>query len=140
MLVYPGWEVKIWRADNICPRPPSPTPVDVSMKAIRKCTIQIPFWTTYTLINVKWRVLSTASVCKLTPREYSTYRVVTTSRPKAPRHLVVHDNLKTFTKYSERSVQNLQGLSQLRVLRALGHCTIWCYQIKIVANEINDDR
>ena len=32
-------------------------------------------------------------------REYSTYTVVTTSRPKAPRHMVVHDNLKTFTKY-----------------------------------------
>ena len=31
-------------------------------------------------------------------REYSTYRVVTTSRLKAKRHLVVHDNLKTFTK------------------------------------------
>ena len=29
-------------------------------------------------------------------REYSTYRVVTTSRLKATRHLVVHDNLKTF--------------------------------------------
>ena len=27
-------------------------------------------------------------------REYSTYRVVTTSRLKAPRDLVVHDNLK----------------------------------------------
>ena len=36
----------------------------------------------------------------------STYRVVLTSRLKVPRHLVVHDNLKTFTKYSERSVQN----------------------------------
>ena len=40
-------------------------------------------------------------------RVYSKYRVVTTSRLKAPRHLVVHDNLRTFTKYSERSVQNL---------------------------------
>ena len=39
-------------------------------------------------------------------REYSTYRVVTTSRLKAPGHLVVHDNLKTFTKYNERSAQN----------------------------------
>ena len=41
-----------------------------------------------------------------------TYRVVTTSRLKAPRHLVVlvHNNLKTFTKYSERSVHNLQLL------------------------------
>ena len=55
---------------------------------------------------------------------YSTYRVVTTSRLKAPRHLVVHDNLKTFTKHSERSVQNLYGLPQLSVLCALGICTI----------------
>ena len=37
---------------------------------------------------------------KFTPvREYSTYRVVTTIRLKAPRHLVVNNNLKTFTKY-----------------------------------------
>ena len=57
-------------------------------------------------------------------REYSTYRVVTTSLLKAPRHLVVHDNLKTSKKYSERSVQNLQSLPQLSVLCALGHCTI----------------
>ena len=28
--------------------------------------------------------------------EYSTYREVTTSRLKAPRHVVVHDNLKSF--------------------------------------------
>ena len=34
------------------------------------------------------------------------YRVVTNSL-KAPRHLIVHDNLKTFTKDGERSVQNL---------------------------------
>ena len=40
-------------------------------------------------------------------REYSTYRVVTTSRLKAPRHLVVLFNLKTFTKYSKRSVYHL---------------------------------
>ena len=47
-------------------------------------------------------------------REYSTYRVhstyiVHTSRLKAQRArpLVVHDNLKTFTNYCERSVQNL---------------------------------
>ena len=40
-------------------------------------------------------------------REYSIYRVVSTSRLEDPRHLVVHDNLKTFTEYSERSVQNL---------------------------------
>ena len=33
-------------------------------------------------------------------RGYSTYRVVTTNRLKAHRHLVVHDNLKMFTKYS----------------------------------------
>ena len=46
---------------------------------------------------------------------------VTTSRLKAPIPLVVHDNLKTFTKYSERSVQlhNLYGLHQLSVLCAL---------------------
>ena len=50
-------------------------------------------------------------------REYSINRVVTTSRLKAPRHLVV------LTKYSERSVQNL-GFNQLSVLCALGHCTI----------------
>ena len=31
------------------------------------------------------------------PSENSTYRVVTTSRLKAQGHLVVHDNLKTFT-------------------------------------------
>ena len=31
--------------------------------------------------------------------------VVTTSRFKALRHLVVHDILKTFTKYTERSVR-----------------------------------
>ena len=50
-------------------------------------------------------------------REYSTYRVVTTSRLKALRYLVVrvHDNLKAFTNYSERSVQTLQGLPQLSV-------------------------
>ena len=40
-------------------------------------------------------------------REYSIYRVVTTSRLKAPIHLVVHDNLKTYTKYSKSSVENL---------------------------------
>ena len=27
----------------------------------------------------------------------------------------LHDNLKTFTKYSERSVQNIEGLPQLSV-------------------------
>ena len=57
-------------------------------------------------------------------REYSTYRVVTTSRIKVPRHLVVHDNLKrSQNMYSECSVQNLL-LPQLSVLCALGHCTI----------------
>ena len=40
---------------------------------------------------------------------------------KAPTHLVVHDNLKTFPKYSERSVHNLKGLPQLSVLFALEH-------------------
>ena len=45
-------------------------------------------------------------------REYSTHRVVTTGRLKAPRNLVVHDNLIMFTKYSERSVHNLKGLPQ----------------------------
>ena len=35
---------------------------------------------------------------KVLIREYSTYREVTTSRLKEPRHLVVHDNLKTFLK------------------------------------------
>ena len=40
-------------------------------------------------------------------RKYSTYRVVTTCRLKAPRHLVVQNNLKTFTKYSERYVHTL---------------------------------
>ena len=44
-------------------------------------------------------------------RKY-TNRVVTTSRLKAPRHLVVHDNLKTFTKYSKRSVLKPLSLSQ----------------------------
>ena len=57
-------------------------------------------------------------------REYSTFRVVTTSRLKAPRPLVVHDNLKTFTKYSEHSLHNLKGLPQLSVLCALGHCSV----------------
>ena len=52
-------------------------------------------------------------------REYRPYRVVTTSRLKARRQLVVHDNLKTFnlktlTKYSERSVQNLHGLASVK--------------------------
>ena len=42
----------------------------------------------------------------------------------SPRHLVVHDNLQMFTKYSERSVHNLQGLPHLSVLCALMHCTI----------------
>ena len=57
-------------------------------------------------------------------REYSTYSVVTTSRLTAPRQLVVHVNLKTFTKYNERSVQNQKSLPQLSVLCALRHCTI----------------
>ena len=43
----------------------------------------------------------------LVVREYGTDRVVTTSRLKVQRHLVVQDNLKTFTKYSDCSVQNL---------------------------------
>ena len=34
-------------------------------------------------------------------REYRKYREVTTSRLKSPRHLVVHDNLKTFTQPKE---------------------------------------
>ena len=42
---------------------------------------------------------------------------------KAPRHLVVHDNLQTVTKYIERSVQNLWGLHQLSVLCTLGQST-----------------
>ena len=49
-------------------------------------------------------------------REYGNYRVFTSSRLKAPRHLVEHDNLKTFTKYSERAVQNPKGLPQLSEL------------------------
>ena len=36
------------------------------------------------------------------------WSLVTISRLKAPRNLDVHDNPKTFTKYSERSVQNLK--------------------------------
>ena len=47
-------------------------------------------------------------------RENNTYRVVSTSRLKAPRHLVVHDNLKAFTKYSERSVHHLIGLASVK--------------------------
>ena len=40
--------------------------------------------------------------------KFNTYiRVVTTNGLKAPRHLVVHDNLNTFTKYSESSLQPL---------------------------------
>ena len=62
-------------------------------------------------------------------REYRTYRVVTTSRLKSPRHLVVHDNLNTFPKYSERSVHNLQGLPQLSVhtlrSRTLYNCMLF---------------
>ena len=57
-------------------------------------------------------------------REYSAYRVVTTSRLKAASHLVIHDNLRTFTKYSESCVQNLWGLPQLSVFCSLGDCTI----------------
>ena len=63
-------------------------------------------------------VSNTATPTKLVkmclPREigyskttYSTYRVVITSRHKAPKHLVALDNLKAFLKYSERSVQNI---------------------------------
>ena len=37
---------------------------------------------------------------------------------KITMYMVVHDNHKTFIKYSERSLQNLQGLHQLSVLRA----------------------
>ena len=51
-------------------------------------------------------------------REYSTYRVFTTSRFKATRHLVVHDNLKTFTKFGERS--DAIGLASVKcTLRSL---------------------
>ena len=57
---------------------------------------------------------------------YSTYRVVTTSRQKVPRHLVVHDNLKKFTKYSERSVETPIGLVSVK-------CTTLC------SEEIKDD-
>ena len=53
------------------------------------------------------------------PREYRTYRGVTTSRLKAPIPLVVHDNLKTFTKYSERSVQNLYSACLSKAYSAL---------------------
>ena len=35
-----------------------------------------------------------------------------TSRLKVPRHLGVHDNLKTFTKYSERPVHSQSDLPQ----------------------------
>ena len=48
-----------------------------------------------------------SSLGRMVTREYSTYRAVTISRLKTPRHLVLNDNLKTFTKYSERSVENL---------------------------------
>ena len=40
--------------------------------------------------------------------------MVTTIRLKAPSHLVVHDNLKTFTNYSERSVQKPIGLASVK--------------------------
>ena len=46
---------------------------------------------------------------------YSTYRVVTV----VLKHLetpIVHDNLKTLTKYSERSVQNLCSWLKLSAL------------------------
>ena len=49
-----------------------------------------------------------------TSREYTTYRVVNNSRLKAPRH-VVHDILKTLTKYSERAVHNLYGLASVKL-------------------------
>ena len=65
-------------------------------------------------------------------REYIPYRGVPTSRLKATRQLVVHENLKTFTKYSERTVQNLWGLCQLSLLCALGHYTICCYYKQIL--------
>ena len=45
--------------------------------------------------NLKERCIDTESI-------YSTNRVVTTSRLKALTHLVVHDNRKTFTKYSTK--------------------------------------
>ena len=51
--------------------------------------------------------MSTPKASSIVAREYSTYRMVTTSRLKAPIHLVVHENLKTFTKYSELSVEKL---------------------------------
>ena len=88
------------------------------------------FWGIKAVISRKIKRNNMAkNVCKACPilkkfcnqRIYSTYRVVTTSRLKAPRRLVVHDNLKSFTKYSKRSVHNLQGLQQLSVLYALGH-------------------
>ena len=66
-------------------------------------------------------------LCSSVVREYSTYRVVNTSRLEAPRHLVVHDNLRTFIKYSERSVQNqYKWLASVKcILYALGHCTMY---------------
>ena len=41
------------------------------------------------------RKLNQSSNQIITLREYSTYRVITTSRLQAPRHLVVNDNLKS---------------------------------------------
>ena len=72
----------------------------------------------------RYGILTTHVFSKGLSESTTTYRVVTASRLKAPRPLVVHDNLKTFTKYSECSVQNLKGLPQLSVLCALGHGTI----------------
>ena len=48
-------------------------------------------------------------------REYSTYRVVTstTSCPNAPRHLVVHDNLKR-SQNTDRSVRGKEGDSTMK--------------------------
>ena len=56
-----------------------------------------------------------------TPR-HREYIVHTEWSLKVPRHLIVHDNLRTITKYSARSVQNLRGLPQLNLLCVVGHC------------------
>ena len=60
-------------------------------------------------------------------QRYRTYRALSIETPWM---YIVHDNLKTFKKYSGRSVQYI-SLPQFCVHFALGHCTIECYHIQI---------
>ena len=69
-----------------------------------------------------------------------TYRVVTASRLKALRHLVVHDNLKKFRKYIERSVHTTQPVGLASVKCTLRSQTLHSLMLAYTNRNIGDQR